>query len=493
MNPCVNDHRSRFITEASGVYRFGTAIRRTAAPPQSIMSRSLCWAFALPFLTTILMPAAVVSQDLFTWSAPRVLVPGKKCDVIASKDGVLHLITAKYYQFDADGNEVTVKSPGDNCQGGRDDGPSIDIGPDNKVYELTKSGGGHTHQIFFRLRSPDGTVERELKASDGLRDNRTMAVWAGKNGEAYWMHSNNVGWPNPPDHYDVNHIDAGGNTTLGDLIFNSTQIDFVCDAARSGTILGAAMGGKSECSYTWADIAEGDVLDQMKENRVSHKATAQPGWPALYTDRNGDIHLAYGGSGQSRPEKGKIFYNRYRNGREKVFDNDVLVLDGWPHRGVPALASSDDGRNIVCVGVAGPHEQGWENNAVLIWSYSTDAGRTWSPKDTIDNTKVDTDEGFRRPRMTAVGNRVFLFFNQKHDNNISLAVMDVGDMSSRTIIHRSFVAPSPQRHTALMVNLLGQRIRDIGMPVVPCCVAVQAQGQRESRNTVLLNQNQVHR
>jgi hypothetical protein len=142
--------------------------------------------------------------------------------------------------------------------------------------------------------------------------------------------------------------------------------------------------------------------------------------------------------------------------------------------------------------VAGPHEQGWENNAVLIWSYSTNAGKTWSPKDTIDNTKVDTDEGFRRPRMAAVGNRVFLFFNQKHDNNISLAVMDVGDMSSRTIIRPSFVAPSPRRHTALMVNLLGQTIRDIGMPVVPSCVAVEAQGQGKSGSTVLLNQDRVH-
>lgn len=440
----------------------------------------------------MLLPGRLLSDEQFTWSEPRTLVSGQKCDVITDGDGTIHLITAQYYQFDSDGNELTSDSHGDNCQGGRDDGPSIDIGPEGKIYELTKSGGGHTHQITFRLRARDGSIERELKVSEGLRDNRTMAVWPGNSGEAYWMHSNNVGYPNPPDHYDLNHVDAGGNTVLGDLLFNSTQIDYVCDAARSGDIIAGAMGGKHECSYAWADVSREDILGQMEANRSAHSGTDRPGWPALYTDGEGDIHLVYGGSDHPFPEKGKIFYNRYENGKQKVFDDDVLVLEGWPHRGVPAVATSEDGNTIVCVGVAGPADNGWENNAVLIWSYSTDAGASWSPKDTIDGTRVDTDEGFRRPRMTAFGNRVFLFFNRKHDSNISLTVLDTGPVSAQRF--RPVLSPaSTPVNAALKVNLLGRAVRDNGVSAgASAWHVVRAELRRDGRTTALLRLNGVH-
>lgn len=417
-------------------------------------------AVLLPLTALLTLPPGICSADLFTWSTPRAVVPGTKCDVIASSSGTIHLITRQYYQFDADGNEIAAESHGDNSQGARDDGPSIDIGPDGKIYELTKAGGGpnHAHQITFRLRSADGSIEKEMTVSPGVDNNRTMAVWPGQNGEAYWMQSTNAGYPNPPDHYDVNHIDAGGNTILGDLLFNSTQIDFVCDGARSGDIIAAAMGGRSECSYTWADISQSDILAQMKNNRSVHKPPeGWPGWPALYTDGKGDVHLVYGGSEGRNPEHAWMFYNRYTGGSRKVFDNDVLVMEGWPHRTIPAIATSDDGNTIVCVGPAGLHNDGWENNAVLVFCYSTDGGESWSAKDTIDGTKVDTDEGFRRPRMAGLGNRIYLFFNQMHDNNISLTFMDVGETTSR-IINRPLTAAAtnspPARHR--IINLLGQ-------------------------------------
>lgn len=437
-----------------------------------------------PLAALLLFPPGVFPQDLFTWSPPRTVVPGTKCDVIASSGGTIHLITRQYYQFDADGNEITSESHGDNSQGARDDGPSIDIGPDGKIYELTKAGGGdNTHPITFRLRSPDGSIERELKASDGLRDNRTMAIWAGKNGEAYWMHSNNVGWPDPPDHYDMNHITAGGNTVLGDLLFHSTQIDFVCDGARSGDIIAASMGGRSECSYTWADISKSDIAGQMRNNRVVHKPpSGWPGWPALYTDGKGDVHLVYGGSEGRNPEHAWMFYNRYSGGTEKVYDNDVLAMEGWPHRTIPAIATSDDGATIVCVGPAGVHNNGWENNAVLVFCYSTDGGESWSAKDTIDGTKVDTDEGFRRPRMAGFGNRIYLFFNQMHDNHISLTMMDVGEPASGAIGRSPSVAASKSPHRSReFTNLLGRTVGSNGMNAAAGWFVVQGwPGRTES-------------
>ena len=90
--------------------------------------------------------------------------------------------------------------------------------------------------------------------------------------------------------------------------------------------------------------------------------------------------------------------------------------------GLSAVAASDDGRIVLAVALLSDGSQG-ASNSDLLWNYSEDGGSTWSSQqDTGRNT--DGGEGRHRPRLAAIGSTFFLFYSDRGESGISLAVME---------------------------------------------------------------------
>ena len=77
MNPCVNDGHWCITAGTSLLRTLSNAFGRGVASSKSILSRSLCCVF----LTTLLIPDAIVSRDLFTWT------PGSSITVLSPNGG----------------------------------------------------------------------------------------------------------------------------------------------------------------------------------------------------------------------------------------------------------------------------------------------------------------------------------------------------------------------------------------------------------------------
>ena len=108
-----------------------------------------------------------------------------------------------------------------------------------------------------------------------------------------------------------------------------------------------------------------------------------------------------------------------------MFLSDIAVFDGlgsWHLScGLSAIAASDDGDSVLAIGLLSDGSDG-ATNSDLLWAYSVDGGASWSdPQDTGRNTNAG--EGRSRPRLVAVGEKFFLFYNDTDNSGISLGTI----------------------------------------------------------------------
>ena len=86
-----------------------------------------------------------------------------------------------------------------------------------------------------------------------------------------------------------------------------------------------------------------------------------------------------------------------------------------------AIAASDDGDSVLAIGLLSDGSAS-ATNSDLLWAYSLDGGASWSdPQDTGQNSNAG--EGRSRPRIVALGEKFFLFYNDTANSGISMGMI----------------------------------------------------------------------
>jgi putative metal-binding protein len=371
-------------------------------------------------VTILVSPAALADPP--EWNFHGVVAQGGQIDAVRGPGDVLHLIAARYYQFDVAGNELVSEDQGDGQQGSMDFPPAIAVGADNSVHIITRHNGSWTdgHDLRYRRRNTAGTWDRDYLFSSRVKRNYVVAIAKPVGDSVYLCHSqggDNV-WG------DLRLFKAGQSSAseLGSIsnIWRS-DIDTRMRAEAANVYM---VSGKCDpdgraffLHATASDSLPGDLDASQQEHMAG---TGRRGFTDLYVDGQADIHFSYGADQ-------KVFYNRYSSQGLKAHANDVQLFDNlgeWHMSiGLSAVAASDDGSSIVAVALKSDGSQ-QAADSDLLWVYSNDSGQTWSSQaDTGKN--VNGGEGRCRPRLVAIGQKFFLFFGDNQASGISLASMTV--------------------------------------------------------------------
>jgi len=358
-----------------------------------------------------------------SWTFHGKVADGNQLDVVRGPGNTIHLVSTKYYRFDAGGARVAEEGQGDERQGSMDFGPAIAVCGDGSVHIVTRHGGdwGAGHDIRHRKRDAGGSWSVDYVFGGRWARNYVVGIGCAATGQVVMFYS------------------EAGDNVWGDLHLWEAGSSSAADLGRLGGIwradTDARIRGFGDAFFMVSGKVDGDgrayflraaagagVRDALDGSAQEHRAgTGRRGFPDLFVDAAGKVHVAYGA-------QHTVFYNSYTSGGTKVHAADIKVFDGlgdWHcASGLSAVAASDDGRFVVAVALKSDGSQG-ASDSDLLWSRSEDGGSTWSAQqDTGRNT--DGGEGRHRPRLVAIGGKFFLFYVDKETSGVSLATLDLG-------------------------------------------------------------------
>ncbi len=358
------------------------------------------------------------------WTFHGTVAEGGQIDVVRGPADHIHMIAAHYYQFDVDGNVVVDEAVGDDQQGSMDFPPAIAVGDDGTVHIVTRHGGDWNggHDIRYRRRNAAGTWDVDYLVGSRVKRNYVVSVaWTGA--DLVFVGSSEGG----DDVWGDIHIWQAGpsSATLLGSLGGIWRAD--ADSRMRGVaghlflVSGKPDGGGNAAYFLNAALPDANLVSSLQASTQSYvTGSYRTGFPDLYVDRTGTVHLVYGAQ-QS------VYYNKYSAAGVRLLGSDVQVFDGleWWHleSGLSAVAASDDGSRVVAVALRSDGSQGASNSA-LLWSYSTDGGSSWQP--VLDTGHfTDGGEGRRRPRLVAVGGKFLLFYEDRANGGISLATLNL--------------------------------------------------------------------
>ena len=360
----------------------------------------------------------------YTWRFIDNVAPGRQIDVIRGAGDIIHLIGAKYYQFDLEGNVILSENKGDDWQGWMHFPPAISVNEEGNVYIVTRHDGGYYDykegmDIRLRKRLADGTWTDDYYFGERVKRNYVVGV-AALNSESIYMFHTHAGsnvWGDIRIFQDV----SSNPTELGR--WNGVWRSDTDARTRAGNgmiyIASGLCDSDGRVYYSWADPSQGNVLNQIKQNDKVHQGgMGRKGQPDLFVDGLGNVHFCYG-SYQA------VYYNRYTLGTQRHYSNDRRILNNlgeWKQsNGLSAVAASDDGQHVLIVGLKTDNSKTAENSEIF-WTLSSDGGDTWSAPQSTDQL-TSGGEGRLRPRLTAIGDRFYLFFYDRIIGAISLGIL----------------------------------------------------------------------
>ncbi len=359
------------------------------------------------------------------WDFQGTVADGLQFDVVRGPSDVLHLVSSRYYQYDDQGAQLVVEDQGDGRQNPLDFAPAIAVGDDGTVHLVTRHGGelNTGHDIRYRRRTAAGVWDVSYIFGSQVPRNYVVGV-AWSDGHVYLAHSDTSA-----NFWGVIHLfeELGGSASaLGDLqgIWRA-DADIRMRGAGGQVHLASGMpdpGLGGRVYYLWGN-AGANLLSELTANQVQHNAGAErKGGPELYLDGNDAVHFTYGA-------EFAVYYNQYLATGPKVLSSDAVVMTGlglWQMKyGVSTMASADSGDIVVVVALrsnsSDPDSCGEDSS--LLWSYSMDGGQSFSAPVDMGHTS-NGGCGRLRPRLTAIGQKFFLFYKDNNLSGISLATLE---------------------------------------------------------------------
>jgi len=360
-----------------------------------------------------------------SWNFQGNVADGLQFDVVRGPADVFHLVSTRYYQFDDQGAQMVVENQGDGMQGALDFAPAIAVGDDGTAHLVTRHGGDivNGHDIRYRRRTAAGVWDLDYIFATPVRRNYGVGVaWSG--GHVYLANTDNSADPN-----GIVHLfeEMGGSASpLGNLpgIWRFDASIRMRGAGGRVHLAGAMpypdAGGRV---YYLAGNAGATLFSDLVASQVLHDdGPGRTGGPDLHVDGNGAVHFSYG------PEYA-IYYNQYSATGQKVLTDDVQVMSGlgyWALKwGLSTVASSDSGSIVVVVALSSNSvvQDNLAEDCSLVWSYSVDGGQTFSAPLDMGHTS-NGGYGRLRPRLTATGQKFFLFYKDNDQPGISLATLE---------------------------------------------------------------------
>ncbi|MBI5546923.1 MAG: putative metal-binding motif-containing protein [Deltaproteobacteria bacterium] len=370
-------------------------------------------------LASGLLPGQAAAQQ---WTFQNRIGEGTQLDAVRGPNERIHLVAAKYYQIDLNGQVVVSEPQGDGQQNSMLFPPAIAAGDDGSVHLITRHAGSPNegYELRYRRRSPSGSWDLDYVIGSPEKRNYVVgAAWATP-GQVHLMST--VGGTDVWGDVRVWSENGGSVANLGSLtgIWRSDA-----DArmrARDGRVY--LVSGKCDpanlgAAYlSWGDGGAG-LHGGLAANMKKHQAgTGRRGAPDLYLDRVGNAHFTYGAAEE-------VYYNQYDSGGNRKLASDVRIFDAlgnWKLLfGLSAVASSDDGQSVVAVGLRTDGSDAASTTNIL-WTYSTNGGQTWSaPQDTGRITTAG--EGRCRPRLVAFGRKFFMFFRERTEATVTMGTL----------------------------------------------------------------------
>ena len=366
-------------------------------------------------MATLVLSPALRAEWVFSAS----VAAGGQIDAQVGPGGVIHLVSSRYYQFDASGNKLVDEDSGDGQQSSMTFPPAIAVGDDGSVHTVTRHGGDMNagYDIRYRRRNASGSWDRDYIFGERVKRNYAVGVaWSG------------------PDQVYMSYSHAGSDV-WGDLVLWQAGPGSATQLGRLGGIWRAdadsRMRGKTDRTFLVSGRPDGNgvgayfhraasgsgVYDRLAASRQQHgQGSGRNGFPDCYIDHGGAAHFSYGAY-QS------VYYNKYSASGQRVFSSDRMLFDnlGEWHlgAGLSAIAASDDGNIVMAVALRSDGSQ-QAGDSDLLFSISMNGGDSWSaPQDMGHNT--DGGEGRRRPRLLAIGSTFHLFYVDRASAGISLA------------------------------------------------------------------------
>ncbi len=355
------------------------------------------------------------------WTFHGQIAEGVQFDAVRGPGDIIHIVSNRYYQLNASGQVIVDEDQGDGQQNPMHFPPAIAAGDDGTVHIVTRHEGNveSGFVIRYRRRNTDGTWDSNYVVGSQIKRNYVVAAaWAGI-GQVHMFYSqmgDNV-WG--PLHF---FYENGGSAATDGLLDNVWRADnHARMRGRSGTVYFVSGKGDPDgrAYFSWGSAGAG-LSNRLAQNMQQHTAgSGRRSFPDLYIDAQGDIHFIYGAHHQ-------IYYNRYNDQGQRQLSNDGMVFDGlgdWHlSTGLGAVAATDDGQTILIVALRSDGSQAATNSDVL-WSFSTDAGQTWStPVDS--GRKSNAGEGRRLPRIVALNNTFFVIYQDNGVSGLSLATVE---------------------------------------------------------------------
>jgi hypothetical protein len=358
------------------------------------------------------------------WTYKGVVAAGEQGDAVRGPNDRVHLVTTRYYQFDANGNKLVDEAmdAADQHQGGLDFNPAIAVETNGNAHLITRRNGNWTdgYEIWYSKRTAAGAWS-SYKAVDPVIRNYQVAVAAADNGNVYLTHGKSDGnvW-GPVKFYRET---GGAMTFLGDLTgILRIDCDQVIRTRGNELYLGSGKCDGGSVLYFGRTAATANPVSALGGSLKTHADGGnRKGAPSIAIDAQANFHVAYGATST-------VYYNRYNASNAKVFSSDKLVFSnlGWwsIHAGLNALATSDDGQLVAIVALKPDETNKEASNSELLFSISTNAGAAWTPPLSVGKFTTG-GEGRCRPALVFCAGKFMLFYKDKAASGTSLAILPV--------------------------------------------------------------------
>ena len=365
------------------------------------------------------MKFATLSFAVGTWEEVGLRGIGKQFDMQRGINMDFHVIEANYYHLDKEGNLLDRV---DNFEGGiagdrMSFPPSLDIDNEGGVHTVVRtSGGWDGFTLEYAHRNPDGTWDERVSLGEPKRRNYHVGVAALDDGSVHMAHSisKDIVWK---------------KLVNGEAIETQTWSNVT---HAEGTFLVRSNGKRTVVTYApkrknlTMKIFDGSSLPEEEYLEFSYPNALLND---IYMHDDNGFEFVYG-------EHRSVLYQRFKP--EGVPDSVTgkIVLDDLGaynfESGHGVVASTDDRANVMIVAQNGYQTGG--NDLKLVWTLSTDSGKTFSQKQVIDTPDQMVSGGERlMPRLICVGKTFFLMYPSNQRGGLFLYRYDLEDPNTNLI------------------------------------------------------------
>jgi len=356
---------------------------------------------------------------------PDIIANGRNFDAAIANDKI-YLISDNYYELDLEGNIIyTNNNVNDTRQGIFDFHPAVDVGSDGTVHLIHRRGdkpSGEGIELNYSKREAGGTwsMENQVVGSVGPR-NYVVDIVAMDGGEALFAHTmlTTDDVEGQVFFYKLYEGTMDPWGSFGDDNYYRVDADF--RMVRYGNTLHLATGQPDPAGtvfYMHAPINSSLPTALASSANQFLAGGARAGMPDIKVDNNDRVFIT---SGDGDHEE--VVFERFSNTGAHEVINKILLgrLGAWHlDLGMSAIATSTTGDTILVVGLETGGEAETASNSTLRYTYSFDAGDSWSLYADKPNHRTHACEGRNRPRIHFYNNEFYVFYNNV-DGGISMA------------------------------------------------------------------------